>query len=187
MPIDPTAVSVGAGLVYVAPIGTAEPTSAAGFLPVGFQEVGYTKSGSQLKHSVVSTPVEVPWEYEPTMLLTVSRTVTFTVELAQTSINNLLLALNNGSVTNQSSISAPLPGNEVRFMLALAASDGSLWLFRQCINQGDLTIKFAKAPDYTTLPCEFALEKPVGAPAFSIFPSTTSISNAFPGVFEAVF
>lgn len=61
--------AIDPGLLYVAPIGTTEPTAstdlAAASLPSAWREVGYTEDGSVFKYDVKSEKIEVAEELDP--------------------------------------------------------------------------------------------------------------------------
>ena len=47
-------VHLGVGWLYVAPIGTTEPTTASAALDAAFDPIGYTEDGSQFTTQVTS-------------------------------------------------------------------------------------------------------------------------------------
>lgn len=169
-------VVAGPGLIWVGPVGTAEPTSATAVLDASFRQVGYTKAGTTVKYQITSSEIEVAEEFDPIRYQTTKREGSVSFEMAQASIANLALALNQGSAVDntQGSIEPPAVGSELRVMIVLQTQDGARWIFRQCLNASDLSVAFKKAPDYTTYPVEFKLEKPTGNQPFKVFPSLTA-------------
>lgn len=168
---DSSQVQAGPGLLYVAPIGTAEPTSATGTLDPAFRQVGYTKEGTTIKYTITSSKIEVAEEFDPVRYQTTAREGSVEFALAQASISNLVLALNQGVVANDNALSVepPAVGAEVRVMIVLDTELGARWVFRQCLNASDLSIARKKAPDYATISCQFMLEKPTGKQPFIAF------------------
>jgi hypothetical protein len=162
----------GPGLLYVASVGTAEPTSATATLDPAFREVGYTTEGTTLKYSIKNEALMVAEEFDPIRYQTTSREGSVAFTMAQSDVQNLALALNLGPTvadTPGAGLEPPAPGTEQRVMLVLKTDFGALWIFRQCINASDLTIAFKKAPNLTTLPVEFRLEKPTGLQPFKVY------------------
>ena len=68
----------------------------------------------------------------------------------------------------------PVPGTEVRTALGWESQDHfERWVWRKCLNTGDVTINRKKAPDKSTIPMEFHAEVVTGAlPFVSLFADT---------------
>lgn len=174
---DSDEVQAGPGLLYVAPIGTAEPTSATATLDSAFREVGYTESGPTFTYEVANDGIFVAEEFDPIRYQTTSRTGTLKFEMAQISIENLALALNQGANVSHSStsIEPPEPGSEVRVMFVHQTEQGARWIFRQCINASSIELARKKAPDKGLIPVEFRLEKPTGLAPFKALPNADGL------------
>lgn len=177
-------ISVDPGLLYVAAIGTTEPTAstdlAAASLPSTWREVGYTEEGSTFKYDVKSEDIEVAEELDPIASSITGRTGTIEFKMAQNSRKNLYLALNMGATTTNdaTTIEPPDPSAMVRVMLLHVSNDaGSVrgTLFRQCFNTGGLEMDFSKAPKKVLIPVTFKLEKPTGHTSFKVFPNASGI------------
>ena len=67
---NPDEVLLGAGTLYVAPIGTTEPTSASAALPSAWREVGWTEDGSTINYVMTSADVNVEEEFDPVKIVT---------------------------------------------------------------------------------------------------------------------
>ena len=174
-------VTLDVGVLYAAPIGTAEPTAATSTLDTAWREVGYTEDGSSFVTEVSAQDVMVEELLDPVRTVNVSRKSKLSFEMAQATRRNLLLALNQGAAgTNSATIVEPAAlSAEVRVMLlwvseATGASQ-SAFLARQCYNVGGLKIDRKQAPDKVRIPVEFALEKPASAAAFTFFPNNSGV------------
>lgn len=165
-------VLAGPGLLYVAPVGTAEPTSASAALDAAFREVGYTTEGTTVTYEITSEAIEVAEEFDPIRYQTTGRNGTVSFAMAQSSISNLALALNQGAAVADnpgSGIEPPEPGAEVRVMMVLQTETGARWIFRQLFNASSIEIAKKKSPNLSTIPVEFKMEKPTNKTPFKVF------------------
>src|SRR5687768_9470760 len=104
---NPAALALGPGKLYIAVLGTTEPTDlttpwesvSASWIPLG-----YTDEGSALNYSVDSEPVEVAEELDPVAVALTSRELTLDFALAEITASNLKRALNGGTITAGSGI-----------------------------------------------------------------------------------
>lgn len=170
-------VQAGPGLLYAAPAGTAEPTSASSSLNPAFREVGYTEEGPTFTFSFTSDKLEVAEETLPIRYMTTEQEATIKFDIAQISIENFALALNLGADFAHSAtyLEPPDPGSEVRIMLIHKTQQGALWLFRQCINSSSIEMARKKAPDKALIPVEFKMEKPANAKSFRVYPNAQGL------------
>lgn len=172
-------VDIDVGILYVAPIGTTEPTSATSTLDAAWREVGYTEDGSKINSAITTADVEVAELVDPVATKTTKRTTKVTFSMAQMTRSNLLLALNQGAAgTDTTTEVAPVDlASEVRVMLLWQSeqtgADQRRWLFRQCYNTGSLDIANAKSPQKRLMGVEFTCEKPDSAAVFTVFPSNS--------------
>lgn len=172
-------IEIDVGILYAAPIGTSEPTTATSVLDTAWREIGYTEDGSTFTTEVDAQEVFVEELLDPVRVVNTSRTAKISFEMAQMVRSNLGLALNQGAAVADSnaSLSPVDPSAEVRVMLLwLSEQTGANQfglLMRQCYNTGGLTISNKKAPDKRLLPVEFTLEKPSSLTAFSFLPSNS--------------
>ena len=179
-----TETALDPGLLYVAAIGTTEPTTssdlAAATLPSAWREVGYTEDGSVFKYDVKSEDIEVAEELDPIGSAITGRTGTLEFKMAQATRRNLYLALNMGAAgaNDGTTIEPPDPSGMVRVMLLHVSNDaGSVrgTLFRQCFNVGGLEEDFSKAPKKVLIPVMFKLEKPTSKKPFITFPNANGV------------
>lgn len=174
---NPDEVLLGAGTLYVAPIGTTEPTSASAALPSAWREVGWTEDGSTINYEMTSADVNVEEEFDPVKIVTTGRKGEVAFQAAQVTRANLALALNKGASSQDgvTVLEPPAPGSEVRVMLVLDTEDGARYLFRRCIQSGRISIPRKKAPNKAVIPMTFKLELPSGQQPFAVYPAATEV------------
>lgn len=171
-------VELGPGRLWVAPLGTTEPTSASAALPSAWSAIGYTEDGNAFASDITSEPVEVAEELDPIAYENTRRINRLTFQMAEATARNLVLALGGGSAqaNDGSSIEPPDPGSEVAVMLVWdseesAGADNVRWLYRQAKPSGTIEIGHRKAPGKTLIPVTFNLEKPATEKPFKVFPN----------------
>lgn len=164
-------VDAGVGLLYVAPIGTTEPTDASGTLDTAWREVGYTEAGATITTETTYEAIEVAEELEPIRYEPTARTTTLAFEMAQATAKNLGLALNKGANVSDTiaSLGPPALGADVSVMLCLNTEQGARWLFYSGKNSGALEIQRVKNGK-TLIPASFNIEKVTGKDHFTVFP-----------------
>lgn len=168
----PGNVLLGPGLLYVAPIGTAEPASATATLNAAFREVGYTEDGTVVSYTINTEDILVAEEFDPVLIATTGRVGSVAFKMAENTRQNLALALNSGAdAATTGTIEPPDPGDEVRVMVLLQTEEGARWLFRRCLQSGNIEMPRNKAPAKALLPVTFRLEKPTSAKPFIVWPS----------------
>jgi hypothetical protein len=183
---DVAAVQLGPGGWFVAPLGTANPTSASGALNAAYVEVGWTEDGGEFAYELTTEDVYVAELFDPIKVATTSRKASFSIQLAETNRRNLALALNAGAGAGNTAqgLSAPAVGSEVRTQWVWEGDNGQRWDFRQCFQSAAITIKRAKAPAKSLIPVTYKLELPTTAVAappvgsngrelFWVFPTAT--------------
>ena len=185
---DTTHVKVSAGTIYAAPIGTTEPTAVTGAWPAGWVKLGYTGGGNTFAHAPAVGTIDVEEEIYPVRYVATGEQDTFAFDLAETTLQNYLLALNGGIGTSQVAsakgtnadgslwVEAPTIGNEVRVMLgwdALNSDAGASnadpftrLILRQCYQTGTVTENHQKGTNKTVYTVSFNLEKPTGVQPF---------------------
>jgi hypothetical protein len=169
-------VSLGPGLLYVAPLGTTEPTSASAALPSAFREVGYTEEGNAFTSETTSEPVEVAEELDPIRYVNTRRVSAIAFAMAEVTRQNLALALNLGAnEANSGSFEPPDATDEVRVMIVFDTDDGARWVLRQCYQSGTVELASRKAPQKRLIAANFQLEKPTGAASFIVFPNADGL------------
>jgi hypothetical protein len=127
--------------------------------------LGYTDDASEFHYVPSTDDVEVAEELDPISTQTTGRSSTLSFSLAQMTATNLKRAMNGGTITTGAGIvtfEPPDLGTEVRVMLGFESEDSQeRWVYRQCYQQGDITITRGKGAVKALIPAEFRLEKPV--------------------------
>lgn len=164
-PINSSDLQIGPGILYVAPIGTTEPTAVTGSYPSGWTALGSTEGGPEFDYEITTADIEVAESLDPIQIRTTKRKGTLKFDLAEVSAFHVQLGLNGGAsipsvVGGVASPAIPAIGQEVRVMLAWDADDATeRWIYRRCIQAGSLAFKRAKAPAKTLVTCSFQLEQ----------------------------
>ena len=183
---DGSRVKVSPGTLYAAPLGTAEPVSLTGAWPSGWLALGYTDQGSTFSIQPSSEDVTVEEEYWPVSSSITSYSGGVEFAMAELTVQNYLLALNAGIGSAQLSaakgtnpdgslwVEQPDIGQEVRVMLGWdalpkGATSGDAWgrfIFRQCLQTGNVQEAHRKGANKSVIPVSFKLEKPAGKQPF---------------------
>lgn len=165
----PGALALGPGQLYIAGLGTTEPTdltTAWAAVSANWVMLGYTDAASEFLYQPATADVDVAEELDPISTQTTGRVSMLRFSLAQLTATNLKRALNGGVITTPGggivTFEPPDLGTEVRTMLGWEAEDSTeRWIYRQCFQQGNITITRGKGAVKALIPCEFKLEKPV--------------------------
>lgn len=157
-------IEIGPGLLYVAPIGTTEPTAVTGAMPAGWIQLGYTEAGSQLDYVVTAQEILVEELLDPIQFRIVKRVATVKFDLAEVSALHLQMAFNGGvaaivPVAGIASPTIPTIGQETRVMLAWTSDDlTERYIYRRALQTGTVTLMHKKAPAKQLITCQFNLE-----------------------------
>lgn len=171
----PAAVKVGPGLLYVAPIGTTEPTTGSGALPSAWVAIGYTDNGSLFNSETNFEDIEVEEELEPIRTTATKRTTNMDFEMAEINARNLSIAYNGGTIGSPSggfvTFEPPALGSESRLMVMWQSDDDQeALLLRRVVQIGSVGMPRRKAPDKTVIPVSFRVEIPTdGAKPFKFW------------------
>lgn len=170
---DVTNLRFGPGLVYYAPLGTAEPVSLTGALDVAYLPLGYTETGSEDDITNTFDEVEVAEELVPVAMVKSKQVISIKVVAMEVTARNLQLALNGGTISAPSggyvTFDPPLPGaTDTHVMVLWQSDDGKeRWLFRECLQVGSITIPRQKGKNIAKIPIEFrALVPATGSKTF---------------------
>jgi len=157
------AAQVGPGLIYWAPLGTAEPTSPTGTLDAAWAKVGFTETGSQFVINKTYTDLNVAEQLDPIKVVCTARTIMAEFALVEMTATNLLRVLNGGTIGASGSYTTFTPqvtGTETRAMLLWISDDlQEMWLFRQVVQVGTLTRQNRKGA-LATYTAQFRAEIP---------------------------
>jgi hypothetical protein len=177
------------GYIFYAPLLTSIPTntvSGSKFTDAwsgSWISAGATEDGSEFTYSINVEAMSVAEFFDPVKYATTERSGTFSWNMADWTLTKLKLAMNGGTLTVVSGTGAtqlnkyvpPAPGAEVRQMLGWESLDSTVRLIvYQALSGGDITMSFAKAPDYATIPVEFQFEVPTGGQPFEFYSAGTA-------------
>jgi len=164
MPGTPTNVRVGPGTLYIAPVGSDEPTDLTTAWDGAWVKVGYTHEGSTFGFDQTFEDIEVEEEYDAIDTLQTARALTVSFDAAELTATNLQRALNGGTITSGVDIvtfEPPPAGQVTRLAIGWEADDAKeRWVFRRCVQQGNVEIARRKAPDKAVVPMEFRVTVP---------------------------
>lgn len=176
----PAGVKVGPGLLYVAAIGTTEPTTVSGTLPsANWVAIGYTDNGSMFNSETTYEDIEVEEELEPIRTTATKRVTTIDFEMAEINARNLAIAYNGGTITGPTTgyvtFEPPGLGTEGRLMMCWQSDDHQEQLLcRRVVQAGSVGIPRRKAPDKSLIPVSFRLEVPLdGSKPFKFWQPAT--------------
>lgn len=169
MPGTPTNVRVGPGLLYIAPVGSSEPSDLTADWHEDWVKVGYTDEGTTFGFDQTFEDIEVEEEFDAIDTLQTQRAVTVSFDAAELTATNLQRALNGGTITVAGEVitfEPPAAGSVTRVAIGWEADDGKeRWVFRRCVQQGSIDISRQKAPNKATIPMEFRVTVPDGGGA----------------------
>lgn len=178
-------VQLGPGRLYVAPLGTTEPTANDSALPSAFRAVGYTEEGSAFSTTLTNNEVEVAEEADPILYVLAKRVNTLALAMAETTRQNLSLALGDMTgafaANDDTAYEPPTLGTEEACMIVWDSheddtdADNVRWLFRQAKPGGTITLPRRKAPTKATIAVTFNLEKPAAEKVFKVFPNADGL------------
>jgi hypothetical protein len=164
------------GILWIAPIGTAEPTPVAAgsrftdVMPAAFLLFGPTDEGSTFSDAVDTDTITVAEFLNAIRNVVTGRTSSLSFALASWTLSNYRRALNGGVAaiapqgtagSEVTSLEPPVEGTETRAMIMWESTDASLRLLgRQSFQTGEVSTDMKPAPDKALIPCEYAFEQP---------------------------
>jgi hypothetical protein len=165
-------ISLGPGTLYVAQVGSTEPTDVTTALNAAWKEVGYTAEGSEISIDMSTDPVDVAEEIDPVFSVIGGRTVSVKFAMVENTARNLTIAMNGGTLTTTAGVTKyepPAPGSATRVALLFQSEDSQeRWIFRQCFQSGSVAIGRRKGADKATIPVEMRAEKVTGKTSFTV-------------------
>lgn len=178
MPNDRTKVRVGPGKLYSAVVGSTEPTTLATAWAVAWTHLGYTEEGSSFTISPAFEEVSVAEEFLPIDRLKTGEEQTVNFALAQITAENLQIVLNGGTITTGTGEKTFEPqaadGTPTYVALGWQSNDNKeRFVWRRCLQTGDIEIARRKAPDKATLPAQFSVVAPTTGASFKYWVSDT--------------
>jgi len=177
------------GKLYIASVGTTEPTTVTAAWPTGWVPLGYTDEGSAFNYEISTDNVEVAEELDILARVTTGRDASVEFALAEITYKNLVIAFNGGIVEGDGmawSFEPPDLGDEERVMLGwdalpVVANNDLRVIFRQCLQGGSLGLENRKGATKSTIAANFQLEKPTsGAKLLKILGAANLNPDATP-------
>lgn len=180
------------GFLWISTLPTVEPTHASASggkftdtVPAAWLPLGATSDGSTLSYNSTVAPVRVAELLDPVKFFTTERGGSIAFNLANFTLSNYRRALNGGvaalTATGTSGQEVtrlggpPTPGSEVRAQILWESSDGTMrFIAYQCLQGGEISTAFKKAPDIAVIPCTFNMEVPASGKPFDIIVAGTS-------------
>ena len=164
------------GILWIAPIGTPEPTpTAAGgkftdAMPAAWLLLGPTDEGSTFADSVETDTIKVAEFLAAIKNVTTGESASLSFALASWTLSNYRRARNGGVAAlapigtggaEVTSFEPPVPGTETRCMLMWESTDATLRIMgRQCFQTGEISVDFRPGAEKALIPCEFSFEQP---------------------------
>jgi hypothetical protein len=179
---DRTKIRIGPGKLMAAAVGTAEPVDLTTAWNALFLsgDLGYTEEGSQFIIAPEFEDVEVAEEVDPVDILPTGRQMRVEFALAEITAENLQRVLNGGTITTGTGIKTfePAASSAAPTYLALAWEDTlavrkERFVWRRCIQTGDIEISRRKAPDKATFGASFRVALPATGAPFKYIVSDT--------------
>lgn len=163
----PGALALGPGYLYLAPIGTTEPTDLVATwaaVSAAWTLLGFTDTGSTFNYQLNTSQVLVAETLDPISNAPDSRDMSVQFSMAEITATHLKYAFNGGTITTASGcvyFEPPDLGTEVRVMLGFQSEDGTeRWIYRQCFNNGQVALPRQKGSAKAVIPVQFLLELP---------------------------
>ena len=177
------------GKLFIAPLGTTQPSDAVTAWPAGWVPLGYTDEGSAFNYEISTDNVEVAEELDVLARVTTGRDASVEFALAEITKRNLTIAFNGGVIAGTGAawtFEPPDLGAEARVMIGWDASPNVATndlriVFRQCLQGGSIGLENRKGATKSTISANFMLEKPangdkllkiMGSAALNPLPST---------------
>jgi hypothetical protein len=168
---DPSVVDIGPGLLYIAPLGTAEPTDITDAQwGTAWIELGYTDAGSTFAIAPTMDDVHVAELTIPVITSVSTVKITLVCALAQKTAFNLGVAMGGGTiVTNGPPITLvtfepPQAGTERAVMLGWRSQAlDEAWLWRNAKPEGSLSVQHTSGSTKATVPVTWNIQQPLNA------------------------
>lgn len=160
---NPKAISLGPGYLYIAALGSTEPSDLITAWDTAWTLLGYTEEGSEFSYEPSTDDVDVAEELDIIDVATTGRSISVSFTLAELTAENLKRAMNGGTLTTGGiapdtfqAFEPPVLGSETYTMLGFEAEDHEeRWLFRNCRQTGNVQIQRRKGADKATIPTEW--------------------------------
>lgn len=170
----PSNVKVGPGIIYIAPVGSTEPTDLITAWDAAWVELGYTEAGHRFAYTPAYEPIDVAEELDPIRYESTGRQLSVGFSMAEMTARNLQIAFNGGTITPSGvapneivTFEPPDLGAETRVAIGWESDDGNeRWVYRKCLQTGTSEMARAKSPAKTVIAADFRLEVVSGTKPF---------------------
>ena len=173
---NPDLLALGPGILYTAPLGSAEPTDLLTAWPGAWLQLGYTHEGHSFSYELSVENIEVAEELEPVDIVPTSRSIKVAFSLAELTATNLQRALNGGTIASGAgfvTFEPPDTNDMTRRMYGWQSDDvEERWVWRKCFTSGTVEIPRRKGADKAVIPFEVNLMKPAGVTPFKTILAT---------------
>lgn len=164
----------GPGWLYFAPVGFVEtpitgPSVDLSTIPA-LVSVGYTDEGSTFSATPSFEDIEVAEEIDPVDVVANGREMTVGFACAEVTAENIAKAFNGGTVTTATgTVTFEPPSSDTAAVHTAVVwqsfEKDEIWIYRDCVQTGAVTMERRKGATKTTIPQEFRILKPaVGKP-----------------------
>lgn len=174
----PLAVKVGPGLLYVAPVGTTDPTPVTGTPSAPWVAIGFTDAGHSFTPNRTSEPIEVAESLTPIKYVNTREEVMIEFEMAEINAQNLAIAFNGGTIGSPSGglvkYTPPALGAEERLKILWQSDDHQeVLVIEKALQSGAVGMPRRKAPDKTVIPVQFRVEVPDSGDPWGLYEPAT--------------
>lgn len=161
-------VALGPGQLFIAVLGSTEPTDLSTAWDAAWKPLGYTNDGSQQSYAPSYDDVEVAEELDPVDSVPTGRKITVSFDLAENTALNYKRAMNGGTITVSGvapdqifKFEPPALGTETQVMIGFESEDhAERWVWRQCKQTGSSETSRKKGADKALIPMEFTCYPP---------------------------
>ena len=174
------------GYLLIAPLSSTLPTNtvAGGVFTDAWDaawiSLGATEEGSTFAYSTTVEPITVAEYFDPITYRTTERSGSIAFNLADFTLSNYRRAVNGGvaalaatsgtGATALGTLEPPEPGDEVRCMIGWESLDSTVRLIaHQCIQGGEVSSAFQRAPQKAVIPCTYQMEVPSGGKPWTMY------------------
>jgi len=180
-----TNVKLGPGRVWIAPLGTAAPTSASAALDAGYWALGYTEDGTTVDIEYTSEGIEVAEELDPIDYVNTARSVKLNLQAAEVTRKRLAVVLALGAEYSDDASVIDLPDGAAQQVgvsivwdsaeTAVGNDQNIRWYIPKVLPAGTVSIARQKAPNKALLPMELNAVLVTGSPLARIFPNAAGL------------
>lgn len=181
---DVTAILVGTGTLYLAPIGTAFPTNPVTAPDAAFEDIGYSEEGWTIEADKTVEDVFVAELIDPVGSFKTAQTIRITGNMAQVGLEQLQFAFGGGTIATGSpavgydTYTPPITDEFDEFAaLFRTKAPGAVgllrdWKFPRVIAAGAISAQHTKAPTKALVALELRALVPASGAIFTVTDDT---------------